>query len=965
MAVSSLFTRALLLLLLGLQVEGLNATILPLLAKTGNTLFLSLSWDRGTDVTFNLTYDAAIQPMTPDVEWNWVDAGHVSSFMFHEVPITWAYASHRNYSILLSIGNEVAVWERWFNVTIEPHLPDLIFLDVDYIPSASPVGIHTWIKFSVSEERFPINVWCRVDLGDGNYRPIFAEILQDKSILNYTYLTDAANASLLVECHNHFSSISLNEEIVLRTNISNLTVSAERGACAVGSDCIFTVSMDAGSHVAYLIATGDGTGQLGYQDTDRIASSSEFSFAYAYAMPDNYSIHVYAYNEHFHAEATLVPSVIVQTPVPGLYLEGPAIVVVPGGSAEFVLTSVSGEENLLPSEVFCRWNFSSTESLTYYSTELMQNRSEEKVFVYQRNDIGEPFNISVSCYNLVSESHASLSLQVEEELNGLIVLPFGQLGVTAKSNMGFQITLSAGSHMHAEVDYGDGTFEIVSHPELFAVSAPTVVWHRYDTPGNYSVNVTAWNLANQVAGATEELIIQNEVTNLSLLANESVLWPPGEMELLLEAGRGQEDLDNLHCLWAFDIPHEEYLFLPSLTLTKPFKRTYTFPKSAIGNNTAIVNCSNLVSWQEAQTAIEIIFDEVILDSLQTNGPVLWSNITVLTLDIRRFGSHSCFNWSLGDGTTILYGVLSCQDFVAGDGIEFSEIPIGQQIISLSHTYPDIGEYTATVYAFNHVSNDTLQVVSIIRDWPCERPIVSFHSRSFEILRSESFELTSNVTVNCTKTTQFNATWEILVKGDQDPIIEVSGFEREQFAINSRSLGYGLYDIIYTVALFSSHPVLRVDGMETVATLELEVTKTPLVVGIVNGPDHGSAWNKTVMINAESVTYDPDYPEDGHSLHYAWFCRLAAQSFQMVGDLVSRAQPSPGVQIDPILGYGGCFGDGPGIIPYTSGKFMLDTERMTVLTAYVLRVEVTKDNRVGYSEQNYFVGTADPPSITLL
>ncbi len=950
-----------------MPVEGLNASVQPSLAKTGDTLSLSISWDHGTDVIFNLTYDTAIQPRTADVEWNWVDAGHIDSFMYHEVPVTWTYDVDRNYSILLRIGNDVAVQERWLNVTIEPHLPDLVLLDVEYIPSASPVGIHTWAKFVVSEERFPINVWCTINFGDGSDGEAFEELSQDKSILMHTYLTDAANASLLVECHNHFSSVSLNEEIMLRTNISNLTVSAATDACAVGNNCIFTVSMDTGSHVSYLITTGDGTGQLEYMDPNRISSSSEFTFTYVYEIPDNYSTHVYAYNEHFHAEATLVPSVIVQTPVPGLDLEGPAVVVVPGGFADFILTGVTEEGTRLPSEVFCRWNFSSTESLTYYSTELMQNRSEEKAFVYQRNYIGEHFNISVTCYNLVSESHASLSLHVEEELNGLTVRPLAQHGVATKSNMGFQITLSAGSHVQAQVQYGDGTFEIVSHPELFAVSAPIEVWHRYNHPGNYTLNVTAWNLANQVTNATEDLIIQNEVTNLSILADASVLWPPGEAMFVLEAGHDQEDLNDLHCVWEFAIPNEEYVFLQSLTLSHPYERNYTFPKSAIGNITTKVNCSNIVSWQEAQTAIEIIFDEVILDSIETDGPVLWSNVTVLTLEIRRFGTYSCFNWNLGDDTIVLYGVQSCQEFAIVDGIEFYEIPFGQQSISLSHTYPDIGEYNVTVYAFNHVSNDTLQVVSIISDWPCERPILSFPSQSFTIMRSESLPLTSNVTVNCTKTTHFNATWEIHIRGEQDPIAEISGFEREQFTISPRTLAYGLYDIIYTAALFSSHPVLRVDGMETVAALELEVTNTPLVVGIVNGPDHGSAWNKTVTINAESLTYDPDYPDDGHSLQYSWFCRLDTETFAMVGDIVSRTppSPSPGAERDPMLGYGGCFGDGPGIIPYTSGQFSLDTGRMTVLTAYVLRVEVTKDDRVGYSEQNYFVGTADPPNITLL
>ncbi len=155
-------------------------------------------------------------------------------------------------------------------------------------------------------------------------------------------------------------------------------------------------------------------------------------------------------------------------------------------------------------------------------------------------------------------------------------------------------------------------------------------------------------------------------------------------------------------------------------------------------------------------------------------------------------------------------------------------------------------------------------------------------------------------------------------------------------------------------------------MVSTATFELEITKSPLVAWIVNGEHHGAAWNKTVAINARNMSFDPDYPDDVASLSYTWFCRLQRESFPMDGDSVSRDSPVPpsGVDRDPVHRYGGCFGEGPGVIPYNTGEFTLDTEMMAFITHYVLRVEVRKDSRMAYYEQNFFVGAADPPSITL-
>ena len=900
----------------------------------------------------------------PIVRWNWQEAGHVTNFMGYRTLLNQTYIAYGNYSIHLTIGNNIAVEEMWLDAYIEPELKDVMLVGVEYKPSASPLNIEVWIRGLEQNKTFPFYTWCRIDVGDGREPEIFSMI--SETVKQYTYVTDAANASLDVLCHNHVSSVSFNEEILLRTNISNLTVASVTDACTVGVPCAFIISMESGSHVSYIIDAADLSNTMEYRDPSRIASTVSFNFTHVYQSPNNYSLHVYAYNEHFQAQAVLVYPVIVQTPVPALKLEGQDTVVIPDGSTEFVLSGDSAGEP--PSQVFCKWNFRTNDTETYYAVELMGKRSEKTNFTYERRDVGEPLIIGVECYNLVSTRNASFSFRVEEMIGRLNILPSAQF-VIPGSNIEIQITLSVGSRVQFRIDYGDGTVNTIGHPQLFAVSEPVDTWHPYDAFGNYTVNVTAWNLVNTVTNVSEYLIIQNRVVNLSLAANESVLWPPGEVDYILELGQDQRELSDLHCIWHFDPSVQEYSYLKSLSQTTSYTHKHIFPRSAVGNATVKVNCSNLVSWQEIETVVEVVFDEVILGSLETRGSVLWANATVATLTIKRFGTYSCFRWDFGDGTEILYGVESCQTYALTDGLPFIEITIGQLNISVSHIYPDLGEYRISVYAFNHVSNDSLYANATIDDWPCEKPDVSFpaeYQSPLTIMRSEPLIFMGNVTVNCTKTTEYNVTLEVYTKDGQHLVAHASGFKAKEITFGAHTFQYGTYEIRYTAFLHLVHSVLNVEGMETQGIFEFEVTKTPLVVNIVHETKQWSPWNRTVIINAMDVTYDPDYPDDGDSLQYTWFCRLINETFSWDGLRVSRTPllHMNGQRTNSLLGYGGCFGEGPGVLNFTSGKLKLDTQKLHVHTDYVLRVEVNRGDRWGYSEQTLSVGAADAPVIKL-
>ncbi len=180
--------------ILGLPLRGLNATTFPVFAKTGDNLYASLSWGSGTDLIFNLTFHANDILAEPDVEWNWMEAGHVTSFMAHELLLNWTYTAYGNYSIHLAIGNNISVQERWFNAYIEPNLNDVMLLDAEYIPSASPLDVGIKMRVLKENETFPFLTWCRIALGDRSDPEVFSMV--SETVKTSTYLTEAPNATL-------------------------------------------------------------------------------------------------------------------------------------------------------------------------------------------------------------------------------------------------------------------------------------------------------------------------------------------------------------------------------------------------------------------------------------------------------------------------------------------------------------------------------------------------------------------------------------------------------------------------------------------------------------------------------------------------------------------------------------------------------------------------------------------------
>jgi hypothetical protein len=127
--------------------------------------------------------------------------------------------------------------------------------------------------------------------------------------------------------------------------------------------------------------------------------------------------------------------------------------------------------------------------------------------------------------------------------------------------------------------------------------------------------------------------------------------------------------------------------------------SHTYPD--IGVYTATVTANNSVSTAQAETIVRIYEDSITGLMAQNNSPTVIGEATILTATVVS-GTNVLYTWELGDGIIITDTVVS-------------------------HVYPEVGIYTATVTATNAISSDTVtttvQINPIPPGWHIWMPLV--------------------------------------------------------------------------------------------------------------------------------------------------------------------------------------------------------------------------------------------------
>ena len=925
------------------------------MVMVGEIVSFDLQWSYATDAIINVTFDDS----TVDFQWDWLVEGHTEHYLAFNTTTNHLYTVNNNYTVMATITNDVGSVSNDTEITVEPDLDTAISISVVSTPQPSPVDVSFQVILTFSSPS-PVLVWCDVDFDDGNTSSLFGVITNHEPMtFDHHYTVDAPDVSAAITCYNHVSNKTKSQLVILRADFDEVEffLNLTEPAAATGDTAIFSITMANGSHAQFIVNYGDGNVD-NYIHHNRLSDQEPFPLEHVFAVSGNYTVEVYAWNEHFNS--TTNDTIVVQNAVHDLTLTGPSFVAFPSGLSTLSLQPVDGDL-LPPDNVFCEWVAAPDISQVLYDIDIAGNLPSTDQFNYGLHHVtGEKIQVNTTCYNLASRQEDSWFLEVFEVISGLFTVldpPYIGRGEEFLTH----VSLASGSSVYYAVDWDDSYFSNESHPQLFANTSLFTFGHTYTSVGNYSLTVTASNRVGWVEDGTQVFIVQNRITDLILMSNESVLWPNGLMEFNITTGTLQQDLLDVHCVWDFQTGERDHSYVAILDASNPFQKAYEFPRYSVGTADVTVNCSNLISSISLNITVEIILDQVILDSFNETGSVHWQNISTFNFHIIRFGSYSCYELDMGDGEIpVIYGVRACIPYITTHGNTFTLIEYSNLTITHEYEYEWPGTYLVVLRGFNHVNNATLNTTHVVIDWPCYHPNITLPSLfndtgiPYEHMKSKTFRIAATFTQYCWKTTGTAYNWSIISMTTGDLIAEIPN--NKTFFHFSRMLNYDDYYARFYVAMDSHDPArYNVDGIESTEDAIIRIIPTPLRVKIKGGLADGAAFDRKMDVNSIDVTFDLDTGDwDKSGMEFMWFCKLAVEEWPMDGDWIDRSSPSGG---------GGCYGNGAGTMGETEGFFTINTGEMNIKTLYHITVEVSKDIRRGKYEQEFYVGLVDPPVMT--
>lgn len=161
----------------------------------------------------------------------------------------------------------------------------------------------------------------------------------------------------------------------------------------------------------------------------------------------------------------------------------------------------------------------------------------------------------------------------------------------------------------------------------------------------------------------------------------------------------------------------------------------------------------------------------------------------------------------------------------------------------------------------------------------------------------------------------------------------------EWTINRRSIPAGVYQVKFS----ASYKVGDTAFPQTLQAFNygfIEVISAPLKAIL----DSGSSvrWGSAAIVNVDgSLSYDEDIgPGNNTGLKFDWSC------------------------LDNASVSNDCFGSFHGVVNTTSTAISIDPSPLNIGRAYVLRLNVTKDERSSVAEMSFEIAAGDIPQVTL-
>ena len=500
------------------------------------------------------------------------------------------------------------------------------------------------------------------------------------SSFSYTFDTVGEFQVTLV-VHSIHGNKSDTTSVRILEAITGLNATTSQPTIIVLNDSvIFTVAIVKGTGVNCSVTFGDYNQQKVFPD-----GAANISFDVTFSVVGKVSPEFFC--ENFFTNDTYIfeAGVFVQSPIEELQIDYPRVPVAVDAVVTLQLQVSQGN----PVTYMINYGDDSSDSQTFATPpDAVRIDNVNMSHVFNASDPVGAYPVHVRASNLFSSQYKTIYIDVHELVTGLSV-EMRKVHIRVEELLTFTVNLRTGTSAVCYADLGDGRPTIIEYFRRQSAMRPVEISYMYEQPGNFTPKFLINNTLSMDSYTwPEEIIVQHPIIGITLSGVSPVAIPTGVGMYSVELTSPETLPTNPFCNWTFVDGTMKMVFTEKLGQGLKYRESFTYGEEHTGHQIVAVNCSNLVSWHMASTAVMV------------QRKVEDVNITVLTPAI-AVGETAKFGVTAKKGSHLKYEV----HFADSSEGNYSHLNALNSTSSLDieHEYTTVGNYTLLVNVSNDVS----------------------------------------------------------------------------------------------------------------------------------------------------------------------------------------------------------------------------------------------------------------------
>ena len=301
----------------------------------------------------------------------------------------------------------------------------------------------------------------------------------------------------------------------------------------------------------------------------------------------------------------------------------------------------------------------------------------------------------IYCINSVSNVTFDVVIALQENITGLLVIPKA-LAFSTGSDADISISVDTGTNIVFNISFGDSFTEFVNNNDSWVRQEPITIRHTYDSVGNFSLSVFAYNVHfDATATPQHDIIVQNEVRDMTISCGNNFPFPPATVTCTVAPHATHHPTDVFCDFSLNNISAEIGSYLPELSEGTPVDHDFVARLEHVGADVPVdITCRNLVSQQQFSTKTSIYVRVSGLSVAMDNMGFVKGEVGTLYFQVEN-GSSVEFVIDYGDGDTVT--------------LNHPSLFANKQLLAVDHTYAEIGNKTLRLTARNSISSETEEI----------------------------------------------------------------------------------------------------------------------------------------------------------------------------------------------------------------------------------------------------------------